>query len=490
VSSLGSKAASGVLWYTGLNVFRDFLQFGVMLVLVRLLAPEMYGQFGLVNSIIGFINAFSFRVFLEYILQTRPGGEVDYQLYFTLGAFLQIPLFLLTNITAVLLRYVPKYAPVAPVLHVMSLLFLLDMGNEFRNKMLERAMDWKRLRILQGIGVVANAVTSVLMALAGFGVYALLVPTLLVGIPAVVDLFFVQKWRPTWKWDAAAFAPVRKYGLTRLLSVLVVWTRNLLESTFLVQIVGFAMYGIFGRAVGLAAICCLKIPQLLLQSLFPVLTKLEPGSGASSRANSLVLCSVTWSTFPVAAIFTILAAPVIHTLYGPKWMGSAPFLPWAMASGAATALALAGSQLLIASLQQKKGLYIDGINLVGVALSLVILAPQSLKWYLAGTAAAQTAAFLLSVVWLYRLGGIELQGIVSSLIAPATSVAVSYLAVEFAHPYLAISKENLLGQIAYGALFCLIYLLLLRLSSGRQCREIVRFLPGSSHLQRWLVLEA
>jgi hypothetical protein len=94
------------------------------------------------------------------------------------------------------------------------------------------------------------------------------------------------------------------------------------------------------------------------------------------------------------------------------------------------------------------------------------------------------------VLWLYRLGGIELQGLVSSLVAPITSVAVSYLMVEFIRPYLQISKETLPGQIAYGSLFCLIYLLLLRLTSRRQCREMVRFLPGSSYLQRWLVLEA
>ena len=47
-SSLARKAVAGVLWNTGLNVFRDVVQFGVMLVLVRLLAPEIYGQFGLV----------------------------------------------------------------------------------------------------------------------------------------------------------------------------------------------------------------------------------------------------------------------------------------------------------------------------------------------------------------------------------------------------------------------------------------------------------
>src|SRR5690242_6343399 len=69
VSTLGRKAVSGVFWTAGLNVFRDFVQFGVMLVLVRLIAPESYGKFALVMAIMTFLNVLSHRVFLEYTLQ-------------------------------------------------------------------------------------------------------------------------------------------------------------------------------------------------------------------------------------------------------------------------------------------------------------------------------------------------------------------------------------------------------------------------------------
>ncbi len=486
--SLAGKAVSGVLWTTGLSVFRDFLQFGVMLVLVRLLAPEAYGQFGLVTAIMGFLTVFSFHSFLEYTLQVRPGIEVDYQLHFTTGVFLQGSVFLLANLVAEVLKHWEKYAQVASLLHVMSILFLLELGHDFRGKMLEREMDWKRLRILEGIGVLANAGLSLLMAAAGAGVYALLVPSLLITIPAFVDLFVVQGWRPNWKWDAAGFAPVWRYGITRVMSGLLIWTRQLMESTILVQLVGFGVYGIYGRALGLATICCLKVPGLFTQALFPVLTKLDPGSDSSSRANTLVFCSVAWPTFPAALIFSALASPVILTLYGARWAGAIPFLPWAMAAGAATALSQTGTVLLIASLQQKCSLYIDAVTLAGAGLCLLVLAPRSLKLYLAGIAAVQTFSFFLILLRLYRKRAIDLRGIGSSLALPAFSASVSFLAVEFARAYLAIPRQTVGGALVCGILFCLIYVLLLRLTSGRQCREVVRFLPGRAYLERWLVL--
>jgi O-antigen/teichoic acid export membrane protein len=56
---LGQRARQAVYWNTGFNLFRDLLQFAVMLVLVRILSPDAYGQFGLVTSIIGFISVFA-----------------------------------------------------------------------------------------------------------------------------------------------------------------------------------------------------------------------------------------------------------------------------------------------------------------------------------------------------------------------------------------------------------------------------------------------
>jgi O-antigen/teichoic acid export membrane protein len=371
----------------------------------------------------------------------------------------------------------------------MSIQFLLDLGYEFRIKMLERDLDWKRLRILQGIGVVANAAVSVAMAAAGAGTYALLVPMLLVLMPPLADLFLVQRWRPTWKWVGAAFEPARNYGFTRLMSALVLWSRVLMESTFLVKIVGFTVFGIYGRALGLAAICCLKVPTLLSDSLFPVLTKLEPGSGSSSKASTLVFCSVAWTTYPAAVLFSVLASPVVHTLYGTKWEGAIPFLPWAMTAATASALAHIGNTLLIASLQQKRSLYVDVILLAGTGVTLLVLAPRGLKLYLMGSAMVQAAAFLLMLVWLYRERTIDLRGVANALVLPAICVAVTLLALETLRNYLVpFSRESAAGAVLYAAAFSLIYILLLRLTSRQQCREVVSYLPGRSYLERWLVL--
>src|SRR5262249_24915325 len=140
-----------------------------------LLDPKAYGQFSLVNSLIGFFTILSFRSFLEQTLQVRPTEEVDYQTHFTAAGVIQISLCTLVNVVAFVLRRLGLYSEVAPLLSVMSIFFLLDWANEFRVKMLERELAWKRLRLLQALGFLLNASIALILAVSGFGVYALLV---------------------------------------------------------------------------------------------------------------------------------------------------------------------------------------------------------------------------------------------------------------------------------------------------------------------------
>src|SRR5262245_36682168 len=80
---------SGIIWVTGVTVFRDGLQFLITLVLVRLISPNAYGEFSFVTACVGFFTILSFRSFLEYTIQMRPGETVDYRMHFTVGGVFQ-----------------------------------------------------------------------------------------------------------------------------------------------------------------------------------------------------------------------------------------------------------------------------------------------------------------------------------------------------------------------------------------------------------------
>ena len=470
------QVKSGMLWIAGVSLLREGLQFAVMLMLVRLLPATAYGQFSVVSSILGLLTVFSFHSFLEHTLQVRPGETVDYQAQFTFGGFAQLAAVLVLNIVAIVLRRFPAYASVSPVLTVMSISFAVDWAAELRVKMLERELNWTRLRSLEAVGIAANAITAVLMALSGVGVYALLVPGVVAMLPFIYDLFFVMRWRPVWTFNWQAFRPSWHYGVTRVASGLAARGQQVLESSVLAGLIGLASLGVYGRAMGLASFACLKVMSVMTLTLLPMVTRFQPNSPEFQRASALVIRAVAWTSIPMAAVLSVVAGPLVRTLYGTRWIGVIPLLPWALAIAAITAAMEAAAFLLLADLEPRKTLALDILNLVGTGISLWQLLGHGLIVYMAGLLALQLLLALLSVGWLVQAGAIRGHAILQAFTGPVLAAALLGIVSQF-WTVDSLGAATLL-VIGFGA----IYVASLRLFWGDAFLELLRFVPGVSNL--------
>jgi PST family polysaccharide transporter len=470
------------VWSAGFSVFRDVLQFGLTLVLVRLITPEAYGQFGLVVSIVGFLNVFSCQSFMAHALQVRDDADVHYQESFTAAAFTQVSLMVLTNAAAFAMWWSPAYRDVAPLLHVMSVAFLLDWPSFLRTTMLERDLNWRRLRGLHAVGLVAAAVSALLLAVAGAGVYALVVPSMLLKrVPFIYDLFVARGWRPTWNLTSRAFAPALRFAVARGGSGLVVALRQLLESGMLVHAFGFALFGVYGRAVGLAHLACQRLAVVGVQGIYPVMTKAEPGTASAGRIASVVLRAVAWVVVPVAVLLWITAGPVVALLYGGRWLGVVPMLGPALLMSGLAAVAHAGYFLLLANRQQRRCLALDVAGLALTAAALVFVLPHGTIAYLQAQAALHAVLLGAAVVWLVRSRTVTVAALRAAFGVPAISGVAALLGCELLRWGLAADPEGMM-LAAYAAVFVVAYVGGLSLLAAPELRELLRLAPGGRRL--------
>ena len=469
---LADKARTGVLWVTALNVFRDLLQFATMLVLVRLLAPKAYGEFSLISSVMVFFTVFSFRSFLEHTLQLRPDEPVDYQSHFTAGAFMQFGMCALVNLAAAALRYLPKYAEIAPVLHVTSIFFILDWASELRVKMLERALDWKRLRTLQAAGIAATSALAIVLAKLGFGVYALVLPGWMATLPFICDLFFRGGWRPDWSWNRARYRKAWSYGWTRMMAGMLTTARPVIEGAVVVEFTGFAQLGIMSRAVGLSVLCCQKFPGVLTMTLYPVLTRMARKSEAFERANSLVLRLVGWIAIPCAILFSLVAHPLVRLVYGSKWDAAIPLLPYALAGGTAGALYQATTMLMLADVQHRGCAVAELLTLASIVICLFAVLPHGIAPYLGAVALVQSIVLAWMLRSLTRTAALTPRAIVRGVLAPLAAAVIAWLACAAAPP-----AASPLSVAGVSVLFGVTYGFAIRALCPREFRELLAYIP-------------
>lgn len=464
-------------WSTGLQIFRDLGQFGLTMTLTRLLPAEVYGQFGFLTTLLGFFTLYSFREFLGHTMQVRDGRDVHYQDHFTAGAVMQAIVVVAVNVVAIVFRFLPGYAPLAGVLHVMSLLFVLDLPSEFRVRMLERELDWRRLRVLQAVGFVASGAVSVALAFAGFGVVALIVPTLVVPLPFIYDLFVRERFRPTWAFSWSRFQPAWRFGWMRIATVSLVAAATLTEVSWMTSAIGFAAVGIYGRAMGLAQLVSGRLASLLSLSIYPVLTRLMPEAGAFKRVAEMYLRGIAWVVIPAGTMCAVAASPIVRFIYGPSWTGAVPLVPAAMAVAALLALVQTGYTLLLASGRQAQCLVADGWRLAGSLIALLVALPHGVRPFLLAMCVVHGISMLTIAGFLIAAGALRKRAVYDSLV-PAIACTIP----AFACAWLVQGAWFGWSLVVFGTT----YAVCIRTFFAPQLAEVIGYLPHSARLGRWL----
>jgi O-antigen/teichoic acid export membrane protein len=486
MSDLAKKARTAVAWTAGLNILRDVVQFVQMIIVVRLLPPEAYGKYGLSNNIIGFMMVFSAREFIAHTVLERDDEAVNYQEQFTAGSVIHGALFLIANAVAFSLRWFPSYAPVAPLLHLSSVLFLLDLPSELRIRMLERRMDWRRLRTVEGTGILLGAACTIVLAYAGAGAYALVFPLFLIPGAFATDLLIGERWRPTFQWSHERYRASRAFGTRRIVSLSIVVGTTLFESSVMARSVGFAVLGLFGRATGMATLFCQRISSLLTAAIYPVLARIPRRSDAYRRVSALVLRTVAWMVVPIAVGLSLVRQDVVTVMYGSRWLEVIPLVPLAMSGGVVLAIGAASYSLLLASQEARLCLYADAWRLIAMPATVLIAIPLGLQAYLLGLVAVHLVSTILTLNWLRQTGGISIGGIVSAIVPPFAASAVAVLTAESARVLALAPMPPFLRLAIYIPVFAATYLVVLRTAFSAPLREVIGYLPKANHVHRLL----
>lgn len=474
-NNLREKAKLAVYWNTGFNLFRDALQFGVMLVLVRIIPPEAYGQFGMVNAIIGFISVFSFASFITHTLQIRKIEDIDYQTHFTAGFFIQIFVLVITICIALIIDFFPEYRSIKIIIIIMSLGFLFQLPGELQRKIYEKKLEWKRMRLLDLIGMILYSLLAILFGLLGFKIYALLLPSLLTGFPFIYELFIKNKWRPDWSFNKEKYKETIKFALAQSGISITGKVQPLIESSVFTSVIGFYGFGIYGRAIGLSRMASEKFVSQLLYATYPVLTSIDTKNEQYKKALSTLVIIILSFIIPVSIIFALNAETIILLLYGNKWIAVIPLLPFTIIIVSLSALNTTFYNILLSYYKQNLLFSLSISSLVINILLLFFVLHKSITFYLYGLVILQlcllTVYFILSRH--YKL--LNINFIIKNAIGLIGIALASYVPLFLINKYF--GYQNNLIQLFGVILYFIIYIILLRIFMKETFLIINNYLP-------------
>jgi PST family polysaccharide transporter len=295
------------------------LRLAFLTIMARLLIPEDFGLFAMVTVVTGFYGLFTSAGLSSATVQrvTITGAQMStlFWVNMLIGAVL-CALCLATAPALVAFYHEPRLTWVAAA---MAAGFLVNAAGVQHVALLQRDLRFVALTSIEVLAQVASMATGIVLAVAGFGYWALVASTL--AGPAVLT---VLSWTTT-GWipgrphrDAEITSMLRFGGVVTIQSALNYGAQNI-DKILLGRFRGADTLGIYGRAYQLVAMPMTNMSAAVGWVAFSALSRIQDDA-QRYRAYFLKGYSVIVSlVVPILVFAAVFADDTVRVVLGPHW---------------------------------------------------------------------------------------------------------------------------------------------------------------------------
>ncbi len=343
---LAKRTRRAVQWHYAGNATRMAINFGVSVLLTRLLGPAPYGQVASAMVVCSFANLLANAGLPSALIQKQELSAEDIRFCNT------VQLCIATCLTALLTLSAPFWeqffhAPgTAHVFRALSLVFMFQAAGTTSTALLNRSL---RTQVIQACSVASYAVAYLLvgvpMAFAGFGVWSL-VAAQLVQVLLNSILVYLNVRHPLLPMIDRKHMEMFGFGNRVMFANISSWSISNLDNTVVGRVAGPVMLGLYSRAFTLASVPAESATSGMLQILLPALSRVQRDKEKIARYYAALFGVVCMVLCPIFLAAAVVPDVVVLGLFGEKWTGAVQlFRPLAIAIPLNGLLAIAGPVL-------------------------------------------------------------------------------------------------------------------------------------------------
>lgn len=324
--SLKKEAVGGVFW-TFLQQFgSQIINFGISIILARLLLPKDFGTIALMDVVIGVGTIIIASGLGSSLIRTKDADDRDYSTVFYFNFVASIIMYAIAFFIAPLFSSFYEIPMLTPLIRVYSLSFIIGAFTSVQRTILVKNMEFKKQMIIELPSLIISGIVGISMAYTNFGVWALIGSSLSFQIARSIQYWFYSKWIPKLIFDRAKFKQHFSFGSNLLMAGII---NTLFQSAYPLIIGKYftvSDLGYYNRANSIKQLPISNISAALNKVTYPLFAKIKDNDATLKNAYIKLMKMVIFVVAPVMFFVIVYAEPIIRFLLGDKWLEAVPFL--------------------------------------------------------------------------------------------------------------------------------------------------------------------
>lgn len=411
-------------------------QFAKTIILARLLFPADFGLFSIAAVAITITDTFLQTGFYQALIQEKDDPRRFFNTAWTIGIIRGATSAVVTFLAAPFIASFFNVPEAVPLIRVLALaMFIIGFENVAIINF-QREFNFSKKFALDFSIVIAEIGTVIFLASLGFGVWSLVLGSVMNRIVSVILSFWFIPYRLHLEFNPAVVKSLFKYGKWITAGAVVSFLLGQGDYLTIAKLLGTESLGFYQLAFTLATLPAVEVVRVIGNILFPLYSKLS--HNVISLRQTFIKATRVLLILPVPAAIglILLRTQIVGVVYGNKWLPMAPI--WAVLAvyGLFKSFDAAVQPFFLGSGRPKHATAI--MVWQGVFMFAGIL-PLTYHFGAVGTALAVLIGMMAAVIvelWFLRQQiNLGFQGLLAIWIGPLLSSTIMALVVYISHQF-------------------------------------------------------
>lgn len=325
-TKLKNKVMSGMIWKFSERIGAQGISFIVQIVLARILDPDAFGVIALVTIFITLSNVFVTSGFASALVQKKDADDLDFSTVFYYSLAFSLVIYAALFFAAPLIANFYGQPILTSVVRVMGLRLPIAAVNSIQHAVVSRKMIFKKFFFATLIGTIGSAAVGILMALNGFGVWALVAQYLFNVVVDTIVLWFTVRWRPRLMFSFARMKWLFSYGWKILSADLLNSLFQNIRGLIIGKVYSSEDLAYYNRGKRFPYIIVENINSSINSVLFPAFATKQEDLNAVKAMMKRAIKTSSYIMCPMMMGMACMATTIVRLVLTDKWLICVPFL--------------------------------------------------------------------------------------------------------------------------------------------------------------------
>jgi teichuronic acid exporter len=316
----------GMAWSAVERLSVQAVQFGLGIVLARILTPKEYGVLGILLVFITIANVFVDSGFTKALIQKQDRTADDISTVFFFNIAISLVCYVVLWFSAPLIANFYELDQLTSLLRVLSASLIINALFAVPVTLITIELDFKTLTKVNFTTALISGAIAVYMAFNGYGVWALVAQILIRSALTVVLVWWVLKWMPKGSFSKKSLQQLFSYGSKLLASSLLNVTVNNFYALFIAKLISTKDLGYYTRGTQFSDVVFGVLSSVLDSVLLPGLSKVQEQREVLIQQTRNIIKATALLIIPLFLFLSVIAEPLIRFLLTEKWMAAVPIM--------------------------------------------------------------------------------------------------------------------------------------------------------------------